>query len=278
MLADIFQQLHRFLTMERTVDAIRAAFVLGLTLAVVRISRRWVRSVVEHRSGVQHAVLAARLTSWLILILGLTAAVRELGFELSVVLGAAGVFSVAIGFASQTTLSNVISGFFLFGDGFFVIGDTVEVEGIVGEVLNINLLSTAIRTPDGRFVRVPNETLIKSKLTNLTRFGERRLEVTVTVASEEDFAKLREQTLEIARAQPRCLKEPAPQVFIATFGETSFVVQIWLWAKTSDLQALRVSFNEALQRSLVGIRRGTALAPFSAGAPANTRNSQPEGA
>jgi hypothetical protein len=51
-------------------------------------------------------------------------------------------------------------------------------------------------------------------------------------------------------------------VFITTFGETSFAVQIWLWAKTTDLQALRVSFNEGLHRALVGVRR-SALGTFS---------------
>jgi small-conductance mechanosensitive channel len=271
MFHELLERLHRLATMERTVDAIRAAFVFAVTLAVMPVARRWVRSLVEHRGGLQHAVLAGRLTYWVIFLLGLTTAVRELGFKLSVVLGAAGVFSVAIGFASQTTLSNIISGFFLFGDRPFVMGDTVEVEGIVGEVLSINLMSTAIRTPDGRFVRVPNETLIKTKLTNLTRFSERRLEVTVTVANDEDYAAVREQALELARAQPLCLKEPVPQVFISSFGETSFVIQIWLWTKTADLQPLRTSFNEALHQALAGVRR-TALGPFSSDLLANQRN------
>jgi small-conductance mechanosensitive channel len=272
MFADFFERLHQVAMMERTLDGVRAALVLAFTLAFMPIARRWVRSFVEARGGLQHAVLAARMTSWLIFVIGLAAAVHQLGFQLGVVLGAAGVFSVAIGFASQTTLSNLISGFFLFGDRPFVMGDTVEVEGIVGEVLSINLMSTAIRTPDGRFVRVPNETLIKTKLTNLTRFNQRRLEVTITVANDEDFEKVRERTLEVALAQLLCLREPGPQVFITAFGETSFVVQIWLWAKTADLQALRVSFNDALQQSLVDVRR-TALGTFSGLGP-NQRSQQ----
>lgn len=269
MFDDVFERLRQFATMERTVDAVRAAFIFALTLAFMRVASRWVQSLVEKKGGVQRAVLAGRLTAWLIFAFGITAAVQELGFKIQVLLGAAGVFSVAIGFASQTTLSNVISGFFLFGERPFSIGDTVDIEGIVGEVLSIDLLSTAIRTPDRRFVRIPNETLIKTKLTNLTRFDERRVELTITVPNDEDFSGVRRRILELASAQPLCLPEPEPQAFITNFNEASFVVQIWAWTKTANVQVLRAALAETLQASLPSIRR-TAVPPARAHATAGS--------
>jgi small-conductance mechanosensitive channel len=252
-----FDRLHQFATTDRTVDAVRAIFIVLLTIVIVRFASRYVHSLVEKHGSAQRAAILARMTSWLIFAFGISAAVQELGFKIQVLLGAAGVFSVAIGFASQTTLSNIISGFFLFGERPFSIGDTVDVEGIVGEVLSIDLMSTALRTPDSRFVRIPNETLIKTKLTNLTRFPHRRLEVTVTVANDEDFVAIRERFLAIARRQELCRPEPEPQVFITSFGETSFLVQVWLWTRTTDLQTLRASFNEDVHQTLAGIRRSS---------------------
>jgi len=134
-----------------------------------------------------------------------------MGFQLSVLLGAAGILSVAIGFASQTSASNLISGLFLIGEGPFAIGDFIRVGTTEGEVLSIDLLSVKLRTPDNLFVRIPNEQLIKSEVVNLTRFAIRRLNLAVGVAYKEDIPRVRHILMQVATDNPLCLNEPAPR-------------------------------------------------------------------
>lgn len=244
-----------FATTDRTVDAVRAALIFALTVLFTRVGSRWVRGVVAHRGDAQRAALAGRLSGWLLLGLGFSAAFEELGFKLHVILGAAGVLSVAVGFAAQTTLSNLISGFFLFGERPFGVGDTIEIDGIAGEVLGIEMLATTLRTADHRFVRIPNETLIKTRLTNQTRFPRRRTELSIPIANDEDFSKVREIILAAVGKNSLSLREPAPTVFIGAFGETSVTCSVWVWVETKDLQALRASLAEEIHGALGAAKR-----------------------
>ena len=120
-------------------------------------------------------------------------ALRELGFKLSVLLGAAGVLTVAVGFASQTSASNIISGLFLLGERPFSVGDVIRVGSTTGEVLSIDLLSAKLRTFENLFVRIPNETLIKSEVTNLSRLPVRRLDLKIGIAYKEEVGENKEQ-------------------------------------------------------------------------------------
>src|SRR5690554_7225950 len=124
---------------------------------------RNVGRLVEKRTTKHHQAIIRRVFFYLVFIIFSMAGLREAGFSLEVVLGAAGILTVAIGFASQTSASNIISGLFLVMEKPFEIGDMIEVDATAGEVIAIDLLSVKIRTPDNLFVRVPNETLIKSR-------------------------------------------------------------------------------------------------------------------
>jgi small-conductance mechanosensitive channel len=120
--------------------------------------------------------LIKRAVFYGIMVLTGVSVMKELGFDLSVVLGAAGILSVAIGFASQTSASNLISGLFLMMERPFLIGDVIRVGDTTGEVISIDLLSVKVRTFDNLFVRLPNESMIKTQVTTLTKFPIRRAE------------------------------------------------------------------------------------------------------
>jgi small-conductance mechanosensitive channel len=158
----------------------------------------------------------------------------ELGFALGLLLGAAGILPVAVGFASQTSASNIISGLFLLGERPFAVGDIIRVNGTVGEVLSIDLLAVKLRTLDNLFVRIPNETLIKSEVTNIRHFPIRRIDLQVGVAYREDMRKVREVLMDVADRNPLCLEEPAPRLLFQGFGESSLNFEFRLWAKTDN--------------------------------------------
>lgn len=232
---------------------LRAALFVIIGLLVARLLAGVVARVVAGRVDKQQAMLLRRLAFYPIFLLSITAALREFGFDMSVFLGAAGLFTVALGFASQTSASNLISGLFLIGERSFVVGDFIEVAGVTGEVLSIDLLSAKVRTFDNLYVRIPNETLVKSNVTNLSRFPIRRLDLVLRVGYRSDLSEVRDLLLDVIANEPRVLDEPKPLFFAQEFEPTGVRLQFSVWCRReiffdirSSLQAeIRKRFNEA---------------------------------
>ena len=184
-------------------------------------------------------ILLKRAIFYGIMILMSMSALRELGFDLSVILGAAGILSVAIGFASQTSASNLISGLFLMMERPFSIGDVIRVEQTTGEVISIDLLSVKIRTFDNLYVRVPNESMIKTQVTTLTRFPIRRADLILGIAYKEDIEQVKALLALLADNNPLCLSEPAPLFILKGFGTSSVDIQFSVWAKKENFLVVK---------------------------------------
>ena len=182
---------------------------------------------------------------------------RELRFDLSVFLGAAGILTVAVGFASQTSVSNMISGLFLLVDKPFVIGDVVKIGDTVGVVYSIELLSTKIRTFQNGLVRIPNEVLFKSEVLNSTAFPIRRLDITVGVAYKENIDRVREILFDAARRNPLCLEDPAPLFIFDGYGDSSINLKFCVWTVSQNFlnltNSMRQEIKEAFDRNGIEI-------------------------
>ncbi len=211
--------------------------IVGIFLA--RVLSRGAVKLFSSRTTTHQEILIQRITFYLIAGLFIASALMSLGFDISVLLGAAGILTVAIGFASQTSASNVISGLFLLGEKPFSIGDIVRIGTTTGAVLSVDLLSVKLRTFDNLFVRVPNETIIKSEITNLTRFPIRRIDVLMGVAYKEDLNRVRDLLMEVADRNPLCLEEPKPVFIYKGFGDSSLDFQFSVWVKRENFLDLR---------------------------------------
>ncbi len=233
--------------------ALRAIVLMGLGLTLAPLASRLVRRMAEGHFSRHHLQITRRLVFYAVLGLFAASALRELGFSLAVLMGAAGVLTVAIGFASQTSASNLISGLFLIGERPFEVGDVIRVGSTTGEVLSIDALSVKLRTFDNLYVRMPNESLIKSEVTTLTRFPIRRLDLTLGVAYREDIAHVRDVLTAVADANTLCLDEPAPLFIFLGFGDSALEIQFSVWATRENFLALRnaitaeikIAFDEA---------------------------------
>ncbi|MEO0604094.1 MAG: mechanosensitive ion channel [Myxococcota bacterium] len=210
----------------------RILVALGIVLVgwlVARVVSNAVSRLTRRRLDVQGSLVTRLVVYYgLLAVFGVTA-LEQLGVDLTVLVGAAGVLSVAIGFAAQTSASNMISGLFLLGERPFVVGDIIEVEGEVGEVVGIDLLSVKLRTFDNLLVRVPNETLLKAKLKNLTHFPIRRFDLQLRVPYDEDLPRVRQVLLDVAAGYPLCLDEPTPLVWFGDFEENGARLQFSVW-------------------------------------------------
>lgn len=155
------------------------------------------------------------------------------------VLGLATILTLALGFASQTAVSNIISGLFLVFERPFLVGDHLEFEDTKGELLSIDLLSIKIRTFNNTLIRIPNELLLKNKFNNLTKFPIRRLEIELRLSVNEDMERVKKILNEIARKNPLALESPPPQFLFDSFTESSVVIKFAVWVKKEGYNQLQ---------------------------------------
>ena len=244
---ELWQQVITLLTGERILSVLRAVLILTIGILLARLLSTGIGRVVNEHVSTHHEILIRRFIFYLILILFLISALRELGFQLGVLLGAAGVLTVAVGFASQTSASNLISGLFLLGERPFSVGDIIKIGSSTGEVLSIDLLSVKLRTFDNLYVRIPNETLIKSEVTTLTKFPIRRIDLQIGVAYKEDIARVRETLADVADRNPLCLEEPPPLYIFQGFGDSALNMQFSVWAKRENFLDLKNTIHEEIK-------------------------------
>ena len=198
------------------------------------------------RLPTQMLKLLSRALKGIICAIALIQGLRALGIDVVSILGAAGVMGVAIGFASQTSLSNLISGIFLISERSFKIGDYIRVEGEEGTVESINLLSVFLRRPDNALVRIPCESLIKNPVTNITGSPRRRIDLDVGVDYSSDLSKVKEVILDVIKQESELMDDPAPVVMFTGFGDSSLNLRIGAWCKTEVYHGLRYRFATAL--------------------------------
>ncbi len=242
---DVLQTLENY----HALAAARALLIVLIGLLLARLAGAAAQRLLLPSMGHNRAATARRLVFYLVVIFALMTALRELGFNLAVLLGAAGILTVALGFASQTSASNLISGLFLVAERPFEIGDVIVVGNTTGEVLSVDLLSVKLRTYDNLFVRVPNETLINSEITNLSRFPIRRLDLQVGVAYREDLTRVREVLMQAAQDNLLCLDFPEPLIIFRGFGDSSLDLQFSVWARRENFPKLRNSIPEDVKRA-----------------------------
>ena len=244
---EIWQNLVALIGGIQVLPIMYAIIIVTAGFAFARIGSLAIERLVASHLDSHRGMIIRRTTYYLILALFLVTALHQLGFNLSVLLGAAGVASVAIGFASQTSASNLISGLFLIGEESFRIGEVIRIGDTTGEVLSIDLLSVKLRTFDNLFVRLPNEQLIKSQVTTLTRFPIRRYDLLLGVAYKEDLSRVREVLMDVANRAPACLEEPKPLFIFQGFDDSSLSVQFSVWAVRDRYLELRNTMAEQIK-------------------------------
>ncbi len=202
-----------------------------------------------HHKGKLPAQVLRMLQTALVILVWVFVSIQALhavGVDLISVLGAAGVVGIAVGFASQTTLSNFISGIFLVGERSVSLGDYIRVNGVEGSVEAINLLSVSLRQGDNSLIRIPIEDLIKNPMVNITGDHMRRIDFDLGVDYSSDLKQVRECILRVVQEQPLLVPTPAPVVLFSGFGDSSLNLHIGAWCRTRDYHEARFHFAHAL--------------------------------
>ena len=230
-----------FITPEKISLIIRVILILVIGIPLIRLIRSIAKRIVKDRLSPQSEQLVVRSVYYVAILILLITLLNEFGYRLSAILGAAGIFGVAIGFASQTSFSNIISGIFLISEKPFQVGDVVQVSSNIGTIESIDLLSIKLKTPDNRYIRVPNETMIKTEVINITRYPIRRLDIYVSVSYNDNLEKVKTVFMDIIANEPLALKEPAPLFSIEKSDESGIKILYGVWVNKEDYLALKNS-------------------------------------
>ena len=177
--------------------------------------------------------LFKRLAKIVIFFIAITIILDKFNQPITSLLGAAGIASLAVAFAAQETLANMISGFVIMIDKPFRIGDRIQLSsGEIGDVLEIGLRSTKILSFDNNVIVVPNSEIAKAKIVN---YGypepKMKLRIKVGVAYGTDLEKVKRILLDICKNHPDILDAPAPSVYFTEFGDSSLNLLIICWIR-----------------------------------------------
>lgn len=148
---------------------------------------------------------------------------------LGTILGAAGIFGLAVGFAVRDTVENYIASILLSVRNPFEVNDFVNIDGFEGSVASLNSRATILISPDGNHIRIPNATVFKAVITNFTRHPERRFQFDVGVDTGQNLLTTQTLALETLQNLPGVLQEPRPQVLIEALGDSNVLLRVFAW-------------------------------------------------
>lgn len=173
-----------------------------------------------------------------------------LEIDTSGLLVAGGVLGIVLGFASQSIMGNLISGVFLMIERPMKIGDQVNIDNKLGYVEDIKIVSTIIRTYDGLYVRLPNETVFTTSITNYVANLTRRFEYVVGIRYSDDADKAIEIIKDLIDQEPYALANPSPGVFVDTLGDNAVNISVRIWAPVTEWYGLRTKMLWIIKKTL----------------------------
>lgn len=213
---------------------------IGVFLLTLIVSN-WIGSLVAKQLRRREVdgeliILLQMLSKWSIRILGIMIALEMImpGRFGSLIAGL-GIAGFTLGFALQDVAKNFIAGILLLLQQPFNIGESIEVSGYSGTVLNISLRTTEIRTSDGRYVIIPNGDVFVSPIVNFSKAASRRLEISVGVAYDTDLDQVARVAIEALNKIPGLLDDPAVSVMFQNFGDSAIEFTAYCWIDTAKV-------------------------------------------
>ncbi len=215
-------------------DLIFAVIIILVSLLISKIITSYLKRALKHRLSKDYYKLFVKLIHTVIIFLVILSVLPLLGVNLAGLLVAGGIVALVIGFASQSTVSNLISGIFLMIDRTVKIGDSVNIGDVSGVIEDISIITTAVRTYDGLYVRLPNEKVFNTNITNYVINVARRFEYTIRIRHDHDAVKAMEIINDLIEKHPFALKDPTPTVYVDEIGENSIIIITKIWAPLTE--------------------------------------------
>ncbi|MEI6839655.1 MAG: mechanosensitive ion channel family protein [Methanomicrobiales archaeon] len=234
----------------RAYDILAIAVILVIAVIIAKIVTTFMKRKLSDRMEKYELKVLIAVVWWTIILIGIFIASPHFKIDLSGLLVAGGIIAVIIGFASQSVVSNLVSGIFLILERPVKIGDNVSIGDVSGNVEHIQVLSTIIRTFEGIYVRVPNEKVFTSNITNFVSNVARRFDYKIGIGYREDANRAILIIQDVIAEEPFALKNPEPSVFVDKLGDSTVDIIIRIWAPSKEWYDLKTSLLLKIKSTL----------------------------
>jgi len=234
----------------RAYDILAIVVILVIAVIIAKIVTTFMKRKLSDRMEKYELKVLIAVVWWTIILIGILIASPHFKIDLSGLLVAGGIIAVIIGFASQSVVSNLVSGIFLILERPVKIGDNVNIGDVSGNVEHIQVLSTIIRTFEGIYVRVPNEKVFTSNITNFVSNVARRFDYKIGIGYREDANRAILIIQDVIAEEPFALKNPEPSVFVDKLGDSTVDIIIRIWAPSKEWYDLKTSLLLKIKSTL----------------------------
>jgi small-conductance mechanosensitive channel len=231
-------------------DLLKFLLTLFFTILVTRIITIYLRRYLKDKVSKDVIETISKFFYYGLIIVVSLALFPMIGLDPSGLLLAGSITGIILGFASQNILGNLISGIFLMIEKPIKIGDQVEINKISGFVSDIRIISTLIRTYDGLLVRIPNQKVFTSNITNSVSYPIRRFDINFRMRYNDDADYAIWLVKDLIDKEPFALLSPAPSVTVTELGESSVNLTARIWAPTSEFGTLKMNLVWAIKKTL----------------------------
>ncbi|MFZ3390426.1 MULTISPECIES: small-conductance mechanosensitive channel MscS [Buttiauxella] len=237
------------LLLSYAVNIVAAIAIIIVGMIVARVVSNTINRVMLAR-GIDATVadFLSALVRYGIIAFTLIAALGRVGVQTASVIAVLGAAGLAIGLALQGSLSNLAAGVLLVTFRPFRAGEYVDLGGIAGSVLNVQIFSTTLRTVDGKIVVVPNGKIIAGNIINFSREPVRRNEFIISVAYDSDIDKVKQILTDIINSDERVLKDRDITVRLNELGPSAINFVVRAWSNSGDLQNVYWDVLERVKR------------------------------
>ena len=188
------------------------------------------------------------LAYWALMIFVIIAAINQIGVQTTSLIAIMAAAGLAIGLALQGSLANFASGVLIVMFRPYRVGDFVEAAGIAGVVLQVQILTTILKTGDNKQIIVPNGQIMGSIITNFSANDTRRVEMTVGVSYDDDLDKVRSTIQDLVNADERILKDPECLIAVSELADSSVNFTVRPWVNTADYSSVKFDLTEAIKK------------------------------
>ena len=223
-------------------------FTIFIFLGVMarRVLNRRIFKKLRMDAGTSYTL--SRIIQYTIITIGALVSFQFVGIDLSGLAVIFGLLSVGIGFGLQNVTANFISGLIILFERPITVGDRVVVNDVEGDVIEINIRSTKVRTVNNVSIIVPNSEFVSKNVINYSHGDPTyRLDVKVGVAYGSDLDTVIEALQQVADENENVLTSPEAEIHLIEFGDSSWNMQLRVWV--SDVKyypRMRNELNQAI--------------------------------
>ena len=212
------------------------SILIGFRFLAALFARLITRGLEKSKLQVSHLFreFAISTSKKIVMLLGILVALSQLGIDIGPMLAGLGVAGFVIGFALKDTLSNFASGMMILVYRPFDVGDAVEVDGVVGKVKAMTLVSTTVLTFDNQQLMIPNNNIWGNTIKNITARKVRRVDMTFGIGYGDDIEKAEAILWRVVKEHPLVLEEPEPVIKVSALGASSVDFVVRPWSNTAD--------------------------------------------